>query len=688
MKKTMEALDIIHSLFDHVHSSTFETLNHSREDTMKLIEIWVSNRKSLPTDKQLVPKFSQFIVSAWALNAAQDNGELSEMGDWIGWSLSDSITNEHTQTLNIDRLIEFHTSPSINTWIGFVPTMVVYLAGFYYYARERSAMKLIAEEFWTLSVKTFHQVMNQHPDLIDPPEIFLGVCMLCWAGKESPDHAREFAPYIENLIESEVLPGRIKSLLCLSLATTAGQFSSLQPQVWAERALTEFEGYLVGEQKLQMMASLFHWNEKYLSAEPILAEMELVQAKNRSTLGEIRFLRDAALRIGAVQPYFAKCMATADTKNILEGLQNWYQIRHPGEELSPEKILVTMPFGEHSFTAVLNEKKYEVLRNNQTLLERVVNLTNAFLGTAKTVAYADNAKLVIPDRPGVPNQQKQETWDAALLDSYCPQNILFDEEPLCQLIFATECHPIQATQLLAWGKTWPIAASLSNPRPDRKPMRVALWSGGGSMTEKMEIELVKHIFQKSGASVEVFEPTNCSLEDFITAYQDPSFDIFWVMSHGEFDHWSPKDVKLQISHEGQSAALKDIWGKAPPEKFRRLLVLNVCDGARFEERGLLPKIGLAAGLAGPEQATISHLWPVMGFPSAAFGVYLAHFLMVDRSYFEAYQEAVKALQMSAVSIADDLRNRYGNEFELVQKLANRDEDYSIMQIFGSAAFYQ
>jgi hypothetical protein len=688
MKKIIEALNILHSLFDHVHSSTFKALDHSREEAIKLAEAWVSKRKSLPEDEQLVTTFSQFIVSAWALYAAQDNGELSEMGDWIGWSLSDSITNEHTQTLNIDRLIDFHASPSVNTWIGFMPTMVVYLGGFYYYARERSAMKLVAEEFWTLSVKTFHDVMKQHPDLIDSPEIFLGISMLCWAGKESPDHAREFAPYIENQISNEALPGRIKSLFCLSLATTAGQFSTLQPQVWAERALKEFEGYLVGEQKLQMMASLFRWNDKYLSAEPILAEMELVQAKNRSTLGEIRFLRDAALRIGAVQPYFVKSMVAADTKNIIEGLQNWYQIHHHGEELSPENTLITLPFGENSYIAVLNEKKYEIIRNNQDLLESAVNLTNSFLGTAKTVAYADNTKLIIPDRPGVPNQQKQETWDSVLLESYCPKNFLFDKDPSCQLIFATECHPIQATQLLAWGKTWPIAASLSNPRPDRNPLQVALWSGGGSMTEKMEIELVKHIFQKAGARVEVFEPENCSIEDFISVYQDPKYDIFWVMSHGEFDHWSPKDVKLQISHDGLSAALEDIWGKAPSEKFRRLLVLNVCDGGRFEERGLLPKIGLAAGLAGPEQATISHLWPVMGFPSAAFGAYLAHYLVSDCSYFEAYQEAVKALQMSAISIADDLRNHYGNEFELVQKLANRDEDYSIMQIFGSAAFYQ
>jgi len=77
MKKIIEALNILHSLFDHVHSSTFKALNHSREDTIKLAETWASNQKTLPEDEQLALKFSQFIVSAWALNAAQDNGELS-----------------------------------------------------------------------------------------------------------------------------------------------------------------------------------------------------------------------------------------------------------------------------------------------------------------------------------------------------------------------------------------------------------------------------------------------------------------------------------------------------------------------------------------------------------------------------------------------------------------------------------
>lgn len=121
---------------------------------------------------------------------------------------------------------------------------------------------------------------------------------------------------------------------------------------------------------------------------------------------------------------------------------------------------------------------------------------------------------------------------------------------------------------------------------------------------------------------------------------------------------------------------------------RRLAFLNICDGARFEERGFLPKIGIAPGLASADQATISHLWPVMGYPAAAFGAYLAFNLAAGNSYFDAYKMAMLAIRRSTLEIADDLASKTGREFDLIRQLRRKEEDYTPLEFYGSAAFYQ
>ncbi|MOA13702.1 hypothetical protein D3C78_1337640 [compost metagenome] len=137
-----------------------------------------------------------------------------------------------------------------------------------------------------------------------------------------------------------------------------------------------------------------------------------------------------------------------------------------------------------------------------------------------------------------------------------------------------------------------------------------------------------------------------------------------------------------------SVSLEDLWEKAPAMDKRRLLFLNICDGARFEERGYLPKIGMAPGLASATQATISHLWPVMGYPAAAFGAYLAYNLSIGNPYFEAYKMALLSIRKPTLDIAEDLTSKIGGELDLIRQLREKGENYASLEFYGSAAFYQ
>jgi hypothetical protein len=274
----------------------------------------------------------------------------------------------------------------------------------------------------------------------------------------------------------------------------------------------------------------------------------------------------------------------------------------------------------------------------------------------------------------------------ALQNAYCPVGLAVPDGAQCQLILPPEDHPIQATQLAAWCKTWPIASSLGKPRGDRPPRSVLI--GGGAITEPMEIAMVSAAFERSGANVRVITPQNCSPEEFLIEYQNPEYDVLWVASHASLDPWSTHDVRLHLAPDDSFVALADLWNRVPDSGGRRLLVLNVCDGARFAEPGMLPRVGLAAGLSTPSQATISHLWPVRPYPSAAFGAYLGHFVTKGIPYFDAYCETMLALRKSARNVAIELRELYGGSFELIDRLRDNGEDYSDIEVWGSAAFYQ
>lgn len=677
----------VHAYLDQVHGRCARALAGSRDDALSLAAELVAEQGRVPPESCLPIRFAQFMVGAWALNDALEHGDLSACGDWIGWALSETIEPGHEVTIEVIRLDEFCASRTLSSWPGFGPTLVIYLSAFYYYARRRAAMRDVAMAFWSVATELIDALMARPPHRVDPHEAFLGSSMLAWAAIEAPVGAQRLTRRVEAWVENTALHANVRSVYCLTLATSAGRFSSRPQADWARRTLEEFGAHLVAEEKVQMLATVFDASNEGDVAD-ILAAMEEHQAVLHRKLSPLAFAIETGLKADVIHPFVVRCLDAGRAETALLGIARWYQAPTGNDAIDPRSVLVFSPFSEPGYVAACHRSTQLVERDSQVLLERLTRETNAFLGAAHTVAHADNSELRIPERLGVPDVAGGADWFSTLREVYCPVEPPQCQMPGSQLLLLPAAHALQAVQLAAWGVTWPIAASLSTPRSDRRPRMVALWSGGASLTEAMELEMVGSAFEAVGATVETFDPNSGTRDDFLAAYQDPNYDIFWVASHGEFDHWSPRHVKLQIASSGTSVSLEHLFDRTPLHASRRLLVLNVCDGARFEEIGLVPRVGLAAGLAVPQQATISHLWPVLGFPAAAFGAYLAHYLAAGASFFEAYVRSLSAMRKSSPAIADELQALYEKDFELLERLRTREEDFAPLQFSGSAAFFQ
>lgn len=681
-----QALKDSHNFLNNIFHDARLAVSTSYDEAQRLVFELIKCQQNMPQDLRLMPCFAQFIFATEALYDAYEKHELTEMGNWVGWAFSEDLMNGHTKELHIGRINDFYSSATIRSWPGFMPTMVKFFGAFFFYARERTAMNNIARDLWKCATLNFEVTMKVPAKDIIAAEIFLGINLACWAAKEAPDLAQDFVPLLETFSENENFSKKFRALLYASLSTVAAKYSSKTAAEWAQKALDECEDSLYDAHKLQLLSTVYAGDQ---DGDPsaLLDQINLVQRHMKARLGEIEFFRDAAMRSGALQPFIVKTINAPDTELTVKGLQSWFQLPTDESSVVAEHLFLSIPFGEHGYTSVIGAEKVFIERDSQSYIVDLVHASNKFLGVAKSIAYADNSGLRIPDRIGFPLYEEATDYESAMLYGYCPMSYSFKSEPLYQLILDNECNPVQATQLKAWGKTWPIASSFSVPRPDRKPNNVLIWCGGGSLTEGLEAETIKRIFENSGATVEVVNFEQAAQRDFISAYKDARYDVIWVASHGTYDHWSPKMVTMHVA-ENKTVSLDDLWNKAPINELRRLLFLNICDGARFEERGYLAKIGLAPGLACATQATISHLWPVLGYPAAAFGAYLAYYVSKGTPYFDAYKLAMLSVRKTTFAIAEDLTSKIGDGFELIQQLSRKEEDYSSIEYFGSAAFYQ
>jgi len=644
------------------------------------------SRRSASMPERLYLEYEQFLIATASLCYAQSCGELNLMGDWAMWALVEEPKEHFVQDIELRRLYDFRKCPEIFYSPGYEAASVIYFNGLYDYARKRVAFKEVCEISWPYAQEIFFTVMSPPPQNIHPVEVFLGCAMLTWAVRDCQEKAPSLAKLIEEQVSNQALPAELRGLFCLTLATRAGQFTGHSSAYWARRALTEFYDSLSNLDRAQMMVSVLNMERQgRTDAEAALAQMAIVRAESNHGR-TLAATREAAQTVEYVTPYFVWAINMSASDLLLRGLQTWYCQGDDATHPDPNSFLFSMPFGETGSVLLCGNEKRELVRNTQYPLEGVSRKMMELLSTYTTVAGADNGSLPIPERYGFALEYVKGLSDV-LHDGYCPDGLDVPGQPKCQLILPMEGHPIQGTQLAAWGRTWPIRSSLAEPRPDRVVKSVLIWCGD-VYSGQMELEMVEAAFKTAGAQIQFVNPETSTPEEFLREYENSGYDVLWVASHGDLDHWSPHQIKLHLARDRSAVMLDDLWNCLPDGEGRRLLVLNVCDGARFGEPGLLPRIGLAAGLTGPTQATISHLWPVRSLPSAAFGAYLAHFVASGMSFFDAYCTTLLSLQKSAADVGVELDSFYGGEFQLVQSLKSSSANFSNIETWGSAAFFE
>jgi len=690
----MDPIDIRNmlELLGRLPATTKYALNIGRAEARKVVEAIVHGRLARHARDEIthIQEFMQFYVGACALESAISDGELNEAADWIMWSLADEIHDDQMQDLEPGRIEGFLNISALRCLPLMSEAMTGWLTNFYYYARRRAAMRNIGEALWGVS----RVWLNIHIQQLSTSDALFGAMLLGWSAQENEELAAELTPVIEQCATNPDLRSRARATLVLALATRSGRLSKVEPEIWARSALSDFGELFLPHERLQLQITLLSHSYDNATFDQALLEVDSIPPRTdsprRASVAEYRetdAMPDLALALSTV------LLKRGDIDRIIELLERWYRIDTQYGRLGKANTIVFAPFYTSGFRSIGGGRDIQLDEDPQMNLERLVATANAFNSTSNSVVGADNSALLVPERFGVPDEAKAGPFEEALGDAYCPSALYAElanlpAECFGQLLLNAKAHPVQAIQLQRLGRTWPIVASLQLPFYDRKVRRVAVWSGAGSISEAMEAEAVRMIFERSGAKVDVHAPEATTVDDFLKVYRDPDIDVLWVMSHGEYDHWAPKNVAIQIGRSPTFIQLDHLLDQAPRSDGRRLVVLNVCDGARFEELGVLPRVGFAPALASGHQAIISQLWPVRGWAAAAFGTLLAARLANGQAFFAAFTDVLAAVRCPRDELAQHIADVVGQWIEICDRIVHSGDEFENLALSGSPAFFQ
>lgn len=130
-----------HSFFDKKFLESRAIPTNNKKLLRENIALYISERKSFSNDTALSHKFGQFISCSVILDQIYTEPDLTEIGNWLNWAISDSAEVSYIHQFDLTTFYNFIDSDIIASWNGYTPTMVMYFSLLYYYARESSNKK-------------------------------------------------------------------------------------------------------------------------------------------------------------------------------------------------------------------------------------------------------------------------------------------------------------------------------------------------------------------------------------------------------------------------------------------------------------------------------------------------------------------------------------------------------------------
>lgn len=297
---------------------------------------------------------------------------------------------------------------------------------------------------------------------------------------------------------------------------------------------------------------------------------------------------------------------------------------------------------ESSWTAILNE---ENTLNRKEDTRSYVELSSEYINTLSEFIGLDRLKEILLEIPKETHLHYIE--------------LSWTNTPIPTLLSKT-------TQ-----QTYSVSVdSVRLPGP-KKIKKVLIWSDPDESlpTSTFEVEAIKYILSCEKVEFEIYEGTQCSKNLFLEKYSDPTFDMIWVISHGEFNTDNPPFSKLFIE-KNESVTTWELQKYTPITTRRRYLILNACQsgtaGVRYNSMGFL---GIGPSVTNEFQTVLGHLWYVDALASAVLGIFTLKHLLEGNSLAFSLKQASEIMCRGNQAIEESLLE-ISNSLQVVERVRN------------------
>jgi CHAT domain len=508
-----------------------------------------------------------------------------------------------------------------------------------------------------------------------------------WAITENPKASAEASTAIVRVAEDGERSRETRGMAAMSLAMGLAEPAGLDRAAAAQSVLDEYPDLPAGHERFALLTTTARGDADRLTAiiEPLLsAAREHADHVRREAAGiaamhaESRMFRIAAK---AIFPLIRAGEHEAGRK-ILEAWLDRAGIRSD---------LTWLLVNDERGAVWASDDKALTLERPIASFDHLVDTMNLALGlrVSNSTGGAGRATHLVADRPSPDAAQGFEAAIAARIGVDEARDILecASDRKEALLLASWMPLPITALTLRDCGVALPVASSLMTPKVDRTLRRAALWTAGVP-TGTVEVAAVVEILRDGTIQCDVFD-SNLSVDLFKRIYEEDTYDLIWVATHGTAGGIWPEDSRLELdrAHE-QRVTFEELQSWSAPDGDRRLVFLNACSMGASAVFGGLAGFGVAAGLAHSSQAIIGYLWPVEDYAAAAFGILLARQLADRNGFFDAFAGALAVRARAGPDLAALLAGQHAAAEPLAQRVGRSNDDFGNLLRWASPVFFE
>ncbi|WP_214701366.1 CHAT domain-containing protein [Exiguobacterium sp. s57] len=208
--------------------------------------------------------------------------------------------------------------------------------------------------------------------------------------------------------------------------------------------------------------------------------------------------------------------------------------------------------------------------------------------------------------------------------------------------------------------------------------KVLIWANpdGTLYSSQFEIEGIEYLLSKANIDYEIVKGNECTKELFIEKYENPTYDLIWIISHAHLNYDDPSLSEIVVA-EDSNLNIRKLNETSIPRDKKRYLVLNACQSSAAEIRyNSMSFESLAESLLNDFQSVLGHLWTVDSLAAAVLGVFTIEEICNGKDLATSLKLAEISMSKGREEIIERLA-KINSQLELIDRVYNSSKDLSL-----------